>query len=90
MKSSAILLNLGRGPIVNEADLAAALNTGEIKAAGLDVLCTEPMANDNPLLTVEDKSRLLITPHIAWAAVETRQRLMRIIEGQIREFFDLK
>lgn len=90
MKSSAILLNLGRGPIVNEADLAAALNTGEIKAAGLDVLCTEPMAKDNPLLNVEDKSRLLITPHIAWAAVETRQRLMRIIEGQIREFFDLK
>ena len=87
MKSSAILLNLGRGPIINESDLAAALNAGELKAAGLDVLCTEPMAKDNPLLDVHDKDRLLITPHIAWATVEARQRLMKIIEGQIREFF---
>lgn len=90
MKSSAILLNLGRGPIINEADLAAALNAGELKAAGLDVLCTEPMAKDNPLLDVHDKDRLLITPHIAWATVEARQRLMKIIEGQIREFFGSK
>lgn len=90
MKSSAILLNLGRGPIINESDLAAALNAGELKAAGLDVLCTEPMAKDNPLLDVHDKDRLLITPHIAWATVEARQRLMKIIEGQIREFFGSK
>lgn len=90
MKSSAILLNLGRGPIINEADLAAVLNAGELKAAGLDVLCTEPMAKDNPLLDVHDKDRLLITPHIAWATVEARQRLMKIIEGQIREFFGSK
>lgn len=89
MKSSAILLNLGRGPIINEADLAEALNVGEIRAAGLDVLCVEPMSKENPLLNVRDKDRLFITPHIAWAAVETRQRLMKIIEGQIREFFDL-
>lgn len=88
MKSSAILLNLGRGPIINEADLAEALNVGEIRAAGLDVLCVEPMSKENPLLNVRDKDRLFITPHIAWAAVETRQRLMKIIEGQIREFFD--
>ena len=89
MKSSAILLNLGRGQIINEADLAEALNGGTIRAAGLDVLCAEPMSKDNPLLTVQDKDRLLITPHIAWAAVETRQRLMKIIEGQIREFLSL-
>lgn len=89
MKSSAILLNLGRGPIINETDLAEALNVGEIRAAGLDVLCVEPMSKENPLLNVRDKDRLFITPHIAWAAVETRQRLMKIIEGQIREFFDL-
>ena len=75
MKSDAILLNLGRGPIINEADLADALDSGEIKAAGLDVLSVEPMAKDSPLLTVRDKDRLFITPHIAWAAVETRQRL---------------
>lgn len=89
MKSSAILLNLGRGQIINEADLAEALNGGTIRAAGLDVLCAEPMSKENPLLTVQDKDRLLITPHIAWAAVETRQRLMKIIEGQIREFLSL-
>ena len=89
MKSSAILLNLGRGQIINEADLAEALNGGTIRAAGLDVLCAEPMSKENPLLTVRDKDRLLITPHIAWAAVETRQRLMKIIEGQIREFLSL-
>ena len=89
MKSSAILLNLGRGQIINEADLAEALNGGTIRAAGLDVLCAEPMSKENPLLTVRDKDRLLITPHIAWAAVETRRRLMKIIEGQIREFLSL-
>ena len=90
MKSSAILLNLGRGPIINESDLAAALNAGEISAAGLDVLCAEPMSKENPLLDVHDKDRLFITPHIAWATVEARQRLMKIIGGQIREFFGSK
>ncbi len=90
MKSSAILLNLGRGPIIKEADLAQALNQGEIMAAGLDVLCCEPMAADSPFFSVEDKSRLLITPHVAWAATEARQRLMQIIAGQIRDFFEEK
>ncbi len=87
MKPSAILLNLGRGPIIREADLAAALNAGEISAAGLDVLCTEPMSAASPFLTVKDRNRLLITPHIAWAAVEARQRLADIVAGQIRDFF---
>ena len=86
MKPDAILLNLGRGPIICEADLAAALNAGELRAAGLDVLCTEPMAEDSPFLTVKDQSRLFITPHIAWATVEARQRLMKIIAGQVQEF----
>lgn len=90
MKSDAILLNLGRGPIINEADLADALDSGKIKAAGLDVLSVEPMAKDSPLLNVRDKDRLFITPHIAWAAVETRQRLTKIIAGQIREFLEEK
>ena len=89
MKASAILLNLGRGPIINETALAEALNNNEIQAAGLDVLCAEPMAADSPLLKVKDKDKLFITPHIAWAAVESRQRLMKIIEGQIREFFTM-
>ena len=89
MKPQAILLNLGRGPIVREADLAEALNAGEIQAAGLDVLDLEPMAADSPFLSVKDKDRLLITPHIAWAAVESRQLLMQIIAGQIEEFLRL-
>ena len=87
MKKSAILLNVGRGPIIVEEDLKEALNNGEIAAAGLDVLSVEPMAKDNPLLEVKEKDRLVITPHIAWASVEARTHLMDIILGQIKEFF---
>ena len=89
MKPSAILLNLGRGPIVNEADLADALENGTIAAAGLDVLSVEPMAKDNPLLRIKDSNKLLITPHIAWASVEARTRLMQIIERQVAEFLQM-
>lgn len=89
MKDSAILLNLGRGPIVDEQDLADALNSGAIAAAGLDVLSVEPMREDNPLRQIKDSGRLVITPHIAWASIEARRRLMDIIFGQIREFFGL-
>lgn len=87
MKRSAIFLNLGRGPIVVEEDLARALEREEIAAAGLDVLCAEPMRADNPLRRLKDSERLIITPHIAWASVEARTRLIKTIEGQIREFF---
>ena len=86
MKRSAIFLNLGRGPIVVEQDLADALNKGEIAAAGLDVLSAEPMSPKNPLRTIKDSTKLLITPHIAWASIEARTRLMGIILEQIREF----
>lgn len=88
MKSSAIFLNLGRGPIVVEKDLADALNQNVIAAAGLDVLCAEPMSPENPLREIKDSNRLIITPHIAWASVEARTRLMKIIEGQIRDFME--
>lgn len=87
MKSSAILLNVGRGPIINEADLAEALNNRMIAAAGLDVLSVEPMQPENPLRGIKDSERLLITPHIAWAGVEARMRLIDIILNQIKEFF---
>lgn len=87
MKSSAILLNVGRGPIINEADLAEALNNRTIAAAGLDVLSVEPMQPENPLRGIKDSERLLITPHIAWAGVEARMRLMDIILNQIKDFF---
>lgn len=88
MKRSAIFLNLGRGPIVVESDLAEALKSGEIAAAGLDVLTTEPMTADNPLREIKDSGKLIITPHIAWASVEARARLMKQVEQNIREFFD--
>lgn len=89
MKKSCILLNLGRGSIINEHDLCDALNHHTIAAAGLDVLCTEPMSQDNPLRTIKDSQRLFITPHIAWAGVEARTRLMKIIKIQIEEFFSI-
>lgn len=88
MKHSAIFINVGRGPIVVEADLADALEQGTIAAAGLDVLSVEPMREDNPLRRIKDSERLVITPHIAWAAVETRKRLMEIILQQVKEFFE--
>lgn len=84
MKSTAIFLNLGRGAIVVEQDLADALNQHQIAAAGLDVLTVEPMAPDNPLLSFKDSKRLFITPHIAWASVEARTNLMNIIQNQIK------
>lgn len=87
MKQSAIFINVGRGPIVVEEDLADALERGEIAAAGLDVLRQEPMAEDNPLRRVADSTKLVITPHIAWASVEARTRLMGIVLEQVKEFF---
>lgn len=89
MKETCIFLNLGRGPIVVEKDLAEALKKGTIAAAGLDVLKDEPMSADNPLREITDSRKLLITPHVAWASVEARTRLMGIILGQIREFFQV-
>lgn len=86
MKPSAIFLNVGRGPIVVEEDLACALEHGVIAAAGLDVLCAEPMRADNPLLRIKDSRKLFITPHIAWASVEARTNLMNIVLNQVKTF----
>ncbi|SFT54265.1 glycerate dehydrogenase [Lachnospiraceae bacterium XBD2001] len=86
MKKSALFINVGRGAIVNEADLADALEQEEIAGAGLDVLCEEPMVEANPLRRIKDSNRLIITPHIAWASIEARTRLMDIIYHQVEEF----
>lgn len=87
MQSHAIFLNLGRGPIVDETALVTALDHHWIAAAGLDVLTEEPMSKSSPFLNFKDSSRLLITPHIAWASIEARNNLMNIIEKQIITFF---
>lgn len=89
MKPSCIFLNLGRGAIVVEADLADALKDGSIAAAGLDVLKTEPMDADSPFVDLSDSNRLLITPHIAWASIESRTRLLEIIFEQVTDFFSI-
>ena len=89
MKKTCIFLNLGRGPIVIEQDLYEALENDEIAAAGLDVLCQEPMSETNPLRKIKDSKKLLITPHVAWASVEARTKLMGIILGQIKEYFQI-
>lgn len=86
MKKDAVLLNLGRGPIVNQEALARALTEERIGGAGLDVLTVEPMAADNPLLAVQDSTRLIITPHIGWATVEARQRCVDEVALNIKAF----
>ena len=87
MKPTAILINTGRGPLVNEHDLAQALSEGIISAAAVDVLSTEPPRSDNPLLTAPN---CYITPHIAWATLEARQRLMAIAVENLQAYVDGK
>jgi glycerate dehydrogenase len=89
MKKTAILLNLGRGGIVNETDLARALNENLIAGAGLDVLEREPIEGNNPLLNIKNE-KILITPHIAWASVESRKRLIDEIILNIEAFLEGK
>lgn len=86
MKSSAIFINVGRGAIVDEQALADAIEHHVIAAAGLDVLTEEPMNPNSPFLHIQDSKRLLITPHIAWASVEARTKLMDIVYNQIKDF----
>ena len=83
MKPTALLINVARGGLVNEAELAAALDRGVIAGAGLDVVAYEPMLADNPLLTAVN---CIFTPHIAWASLAARKRLMAIVAGNIAAF----
>ncbi len=86
MKPSGVLLNLGRGKIVDEQDLAEALNKELLAGAALDVLSSEPIEKDNALLKIQDSTRLLITPHIAWASVEARNRAIDEVYENIQSF----
>lgn len=88
MKNSAIVLNLGRGHIINEEDLANALENGEIAGAALDVISVEPMLPNNPLLRIKDSSKLIITPHIGWATVEARTRCVNEVYENIKAFLN--
>lgn len=88
MKKNAILLNLGRGGIVNELDLAKALNEDLIRGAALDVLTKEPIDKESPLYTIEDASKWLVTPHIAWASIEARTLLVKEVVDNIRAFYN--
>ncbi|WP_010251335.1 D-2-hydroxyacid dehydrogenase [Acetivibrio cellulolyticus] len=88
MKKSAILINLGRGGIVNENDLAKALDEDLIMGAALDVLESEPIKPSNPLLALKKREKLIITPHIAWASVEARRRLINELNLNIKAFLN--
>jgi len=86
MKESAYFINVGRGMIVVEEDLARALNEGQIRGAGIDVMRIEPIPIDNPLLKIQDSSKLIITPHTAWATSEARQRCVDVVTENIKAF----
>ena len=84
MKPSAVIINTGRGPLINEADLCEALAAKRIAGAGLDVQEVEPPAEDSPLYTIDN---VIITPHMGWKGLETRQRLVGIIRDNVQAFF---
>lgn len=88
MKRTAIFINAGRGPIVEEEALAQALERGQIQAAALDVFETEPMPESSPLRRIKNRDKLFMTPHIAWATVEARTRLVEDVEKSIEAFLN--
>lgn len=88
MKKSAILINVARGPIVNDEDLYTALTQDIIAGAGLDVTSTEPMKVSNPLSKIADSNKLIITPHLAWASIEARKRLVTETYDNIKAFLN--
>ena len=90
MKKTAILINVARGPVVNNQDLYQALVEEKIMAAGLDVLEKEPMESSNPLSLIQDSTKLIITPHMSWASIESRTRMISEIEKNIQAFLDGK
>lgn len=90
MKDTAILINVARGPVVNDKDLYTALTEDMIAGAGLDVTGTEPMRDENPLSKIKDSSKLIITPHLAWASIEARNRVVEETYKNIEAFLNGK
>lgn len=88
MKNSAILVNMGRGPIVVEEDLARAIDENKIRGAALDVFEVEPININSPLLTMKNKDKIILSPHIAWASVEARERLFNEVVENIIAFYN--
>lgn len=88
MKDTAILINVARGPVVNDKDLYTALTEDMIAGAGLDVTGTEPMRDENPLSKIKDSSKLIITPHLAWASIEARNRVVEETYKNIEAFLN--
>ncbi len=88
MKKTAFLINVARGPIINEDALYKALLEDRLAGAGLDVLSKEPIAKDSKLQSIQDSGRLIITPHLAWASVEARERCVRINYDNIKAFLE--
>lgn len=88
MKKTAYLINVARGPVVNEQALYDALVDGKIAGAGLDVLSKEPISKDNPLSKIQDSEKLIITPHLAWASVEARERCVQMNYDNIKAFLN--
>ena len=83
MKPTAYIVNMGRGGIIDESALARVIDEGRIAGAGVDVFTSEPLPADNPLMKVRDRDRLILAPHIGWASIEARERLVAMIAGNI-------
>lgn len=86
MKEDAILINVGRGGIINEADLANKIDSYKSFYCGIDVLEKEPIEKSNPLNKVKNKDRIIITPHIGWGSVESRNRLIDLVFDNVKEY----
>lgn len=87
MKKTSVLINMGRGPIVVEEDLAKAIDENIISGAALDVFSVEPMPENSPLLKIKNKEKIVMTPHIAWASIEARERLFNDLIENIKAFY---
>ena len=85
MKDEVRIINVSRGGLVNEQDLADALNSGKVLSAGVDVICEEPMVEDNPLLNAKN---IIITPHMAWASVDARKRLVSEVSKNLKAYLN--